>query len=77
VDTLRLPTVLRQRPGPDVLNAMIDSATSDRDRSLLTLLMHTGLRMSEVLRLRAAIQNLPHRWTTMNAKNRVNVVTSG
>jgi len=52
VDPLRLPTRLRQRPTPDVLNAMVDVASGERDRALLSTLIHTGLRMNEAMRLR-------------------------
>lgn len=42
----------RQQPGPLLLLAMLDHAASNRDRAYLAVLMNTGLRANEVLRLR-------------------------
>lgn len=49
VDILREPTVLRQRPDPALLNEMIANTSCDRDRALITTLVHTALRKNEVL----------------------------
>ncbi len=52
VDILKEPVRLRQRPDAAGLNDMIDAASCDRDRALISTLIHTALRRNEVLSLR-------------------------
>lgn len=62
VDTLRVPTILRLRPIPRVLNQMIDTADNPRDRALVATFINTGLRRNEALRLRVSDVDLGGRW---------------
>lgn len=52
IDTLTVPKKHRQRPEPEKLLHMVDITDNDRDRILMALCVNTGLRGSEVTRIK-------------------------
>lgn len=52
VDNLVVPKKHRQRPEPEKLLQLVEIADNPRDRALLALAVNTGLRASEITRIR-------------------------
>ena len=52
VEPMRVARKVRQQPSPDTLLAMLARANEPRDRALLAVAANTGLRASEIARLR-------------------------